>query len=348
MGSLHATEHASLALLPLFALCDRNDLGGISFTRHQETGLATVFLYDGHPGGVGLAERAFDVIDDLFDRVLALVRDCPCEEGCPSCIHSPKCGHGNTPLDKLGAIQLLEHLTGGEELKGDPLLASAQFGQAGNAQTKPLQKDPSKPTKAPKEKNRHRSRLADIEGLDIVVFDLETQLSAEEVGGWHNAHLMRVALGVIYEHRQKRYVTYHEEHVPELIERLEKSDLVVGFNQKRFDYAVLAGYAGLDFRSLPSLDLLEVIQQQHGFRVSLGSLASATFDVGKTADGLQSLQWWKEGKLKEIEHYCRMDVELTLRLLLHTLEKGYLLLERRQGQEKAKLPLDLNISAYMA
>ncbi|MCB2199235.1 DEAD/DEAH box helicase [bacterium] len=339
MGSLHATEHASLALLPLFALCDRNDLGGISFTRHPETGGATVFLYDGHPGGVGLANRAFEVLPELFEAVLKLVEECPCEDGCPSCIHSPKCGHGNQPLDKQGAIRLLQHLTGGDKLEADPELAWTTFGTEGAAQTVPLQKKSIASSKEEAAEEPWVSRLPLIEGKDIVVFDLETQLSAEEVGGWHNAHLMRVALAVTYESKEDAYVTWMEDDVPELIERLEQADLVVGYNHKRFDYAVLSVYSGTDLRGLPSLDLLEEIHNRHGFRVKLGDLGKATLGAAKSADGLQSLQWWKEGKIDEIEKYCRQDVRLTWELFRHALEHGELLVDRFD-QGAVRLPLD--------
>ena len=111
-GGLHAVEHACIALLPLLAMCDRNDIGGLSTERHHDTGLAQVFIYDGHPGGVGLAEKGFALIEQLWEMAIRHVQECPCEAGCPSCIHSPKCGNGNEPLDKRAAIRLFELLLG--------------------------------------------------------------------------------------------------------------------------------------------------------------------------------------------------------------------------------------------
>ncbi len=109
-GALHASEHAAISLLPLVALCDRGDVGGMSFPFHPQVGSGAVFLYDGHPGGIGIAARAYAELPELLGRVLELLRSCPCDEGCPSCVQSPKCGNCNRPLDKAGAAWTLELL----------------------------------------------------------------------------------------------------------------------------------------------------------------------------------------------------------------------------------------------
>jgi DEAD/DEAH box helicase domain-containing protein len=110
MGGIHAMEHAAISMFPLFALCDRNDIGGISTPQHEQVCKACVFIYDGHPGGVGLSHRAFDLIIELMQKTLSLVEGCGCIEGCPSCIHSPKCGSGNKPLDKDACVLVLRLL----------------------------------------------------------------------------------------------------------------------------------------------------------------------------------------------------------------------------------------------
>jgi DEAD/DEAH box helicase domain-containing protein len=109
-GGLHAVEHAAIGLLPLFAMCDRWDIGGLSTPHHPDTGTALVFIYDAFPGGVGIAEKGFDLLGDLWRATHDAVRDCPCEDGCPSCIQSPKCGNNNEPLDKAAAILILAEL----------------------------------------------------------------------------------------------------------------------------------------------------------------------------------------------------------------------------------------------
>ena len=111
-GGLHATEHAAIALLPLFALCDRNDIGGVSTPFHPDTGKAQIFIYDAYPGGIGIAEKGFDIIAELWAATLKAIEECPCQSGCPSCIQSPKCGNNNEPLDKQAALILLRGLLG--------------------------------------------------------------------------------------------------------------------------------------------------------------------------------------------------------------------------------------------
>jgi DEAD/DEAH box helicase domain-containing protein len=107
LGALHATEHGQIAVLPLLAMCDRWDIGGLSTNVHFQTGRPTIFIYDGYPGGVGIARRGFELFERLVADAAKLIGECPCAEGCPSCVQSPKCGNLNEPLHKAGALELL-------------------------------------------------------------------------------------------------------------------------------------------------------------------------------------------------------------------------------------------------
>jgi len=110
LGALHAAEHSLIALLPLWAMCDRWDIGGLSTNVHYQTGRPTIFVYDGHTGGVGITERGFERFRDWAEDTTRLLQRCPCAAGCPSCVQSPKCGNLNEPLDKAGARLLLERM----------------------------------------------------------------------------------------------------------------------------------------------------------------------------------------------------------------------------------------------
>jgi DEAD/DEAH box helicase domain-containing protein len=110
LGSLHAAEHAQIAVLPLIAMCDRWDIGGLSTASHHQTGRPTIFIYDGHPGGVGLTRAGYAAFERLVDDARRLISECPCRRGCPSCVQSPKCGNLNEPLAKHGALELLERM----------------------------------------------------------------------------------------------------------------------------------------------------------------------------------------------------------------------------------------------
>ncbi|HVT59399.1 MAG TPA: Zn-binding domain-containing protein [Thermoanaerobaculia bacterium] len=460
LGSLHAAEHAAISLLPLLALCDRGDIGGISYPFHTEVGCGAVFIYDGHPGGVGIAERGFEELELLLSRVLALIGACGCEKGCPSCVQSPKCGNGNRPLDKAGAAHLLRLLLGLEEPLPAPSPAAAAeeiapdqeglLARASPAATSPVApavdpssrwavsppaplEAPSPPSLSPEElvppeflvrpelrarpavaersevvaAGRHPAgvdarhspssprslsvpagrarwpsslrppsdldfeprpaaereseprrrraevlfaaapppalRLGERHGANpcTVLFDLETLRSAAEVGGFGQCHRMGVAIGVACFLEEGRFEIYAEPQVPALARALRQATLVVGFNVKRFDYRVLAAYTGEDFScSLPTLDLLEEVRARLGFRVGMGHLAQETLGLAKSADGLQSLEWVRQGRLDLVTDYCRHHVEILRDLYLHGRRERSLLYRDRRRDVRLRVPVE--------
>ena len=146
---------------------------------------------------------------------------------------------------------------------------------------------------------------------NVVYFDLETQRSADEVGGWARIGRMGMSVAVVYSSARDEYRIYSEKQVEDLLRELQRADLVVGFNNLRFDYEVLHAYTPLDLRQLPTLDMMVDLEERLQHRLSLEAIATATFGVEKTAEGMQAIQWYKEGKLLEIAEYCCYDVKIT-------------------------------------
>ena len=172
-----------------------------------------------------------------------------------------------------------------------------------------------------------------------MLFDIETLRSAEEVGGWDKAHRMGIALAVVCHLEEGRFECFREERARELAATLKSARLVVGFNSRRFDYAVLGGYTGEEYsRTLPTLDLLDSMVERLGRRVSLDHLTRETLGAGKSADGLQSLRWVKEGRFDLIEEYCRRDVELLRDLYLFGRREGYVIVAQKSG--RIRVPVD--------
>ena len=147
---------------------------------------------------------------------------------------------------------------------------------------------------------------------DIVYFDLETQRTANDAGGWARKGDMRMSVGVIFSTATARYEVFGETQVNRLVERLRRADLVVGFNILNFDYQVLMGYTILDLvAELPTADLMADMERRLGHRLGLDTIAHATLGIQKTAVGLDAIRWWREGRILEIAEYCCFDVKVT-------------------------------------
>lgn len=174
---------------------------------------------------------------------------------------------------------------------------------------------------------------------NIVYFDLETQKSADEVGGWGNIRDMRMSVGVTYSTARGGYHVYGEDDVQPLMDELMRADLVVGFNTERFDYEVLSGYSPFfDPGQLRSLDMLIELKKQLPHRLSLDAVATATLGIEKTSEGLQAIQWWRQGRLLEIAEYCCFDVKITRLVYEYGRAHGRLHYRNRFG-EKGAVPV---------
>ena len=322
MGGIHALEHAAISMFPLFALCDRNDIGGISTPYHEQVCKSAVFIYDGHPGGVGLAHKAFDVIWELLEKTRTLIRSCGCEKGCPSCIHSPKCGSGNKPLDKSACLMILDELLTTEKIEENP---------------EPLDESPED-LEVHVHTQAHENSLIIVsedvlvdqeleektpaKPFKTVVFDLETQKLAQDVGGWNNIPKMLLSVAVTYS-KEDGFMSFREENVDSLVDYLCSADLVVGFNHVSFDYVVLSAYTATNLQGLNNLDLLVDTRARLGFRLSLNHFAEHTLGIKKSGSGLDAARWFRQGKFDLIEKYCRDDVMITSELYEFGRKNGY-------------------------
>lgn len=376
MGSIHALEHAAIGLMPLVVMADRNDFGGISVPLHPQLGYASVFIYDSIPGGAGLCKSAYSSIAHLLNAVLSSIQRCPCDDGCPSCIHSPKCGAGNRPLSKAGAIELLKNLLEDSGL-GEELENSLVISPAPDRLMQVLKKDrKNNKEKLPDNEHKPDNKKYDAKAENFfeklarngnfsksapnskvypksapekfVVFDVETRRSAKEVGGWNNADKMGISVAVLYENINNSFTAFEQEELDLFFQKLADADLVIGFNSFRFDYAVLNPFVEISsmhhlprLNTLPGLDLMQCILNSSGIRISLDNLCQATLHSKKSASGLQALQWWRTGEMEKIKSYCQKDVQLTRDLYLHGLNTGEVFYTNKAGK-LVRIPVDFS------
>jgi DEAD/DEAH box helicase domain-containing protein len=260
-------------------------------------------------------------------KTLAAVRDCPCETGCPSCVHSPKCGSGNRPIDKQACLAVLAGL----------------LEESGKTITIPARQIVSVAEKYAVYTDLQQNSIPFTLPEKYGVFDVETRRSAQEVGGWHRADRMGISVAVLYDGREDRFFSFEEHETDRLLDHLFSLELVIGFNNKRFDNQVLSAYTSSQLTRLPSLDILEEITAQLGYRLSLDRLAEYTLGVKKTGNGLLALQWFEQGRMDLLEKYCQKDVEITRDLFFYGLRRQHLLFRNKAGKV-VRLPVDFQKS----
>ena len=351
MGGIHAMEHAAIGIMPLLVMTDRNDLGGISIPFHDQVQTAAVFVYDAVPGGLNLCRQAFEKADLFIRQTLAAIADCPCDIGCPACVHSPKCGSGNRPIDKQASLEILQQLIA--PVPGSPAVPAPVIHDfvPDPDLGEDLQKEQTILSAGGSEKTRNQFSIQIEEArkpfpaetrndpfLRYGVLDIETRRSAAQVGGWNRAEKMGVSCAVLYDAQSGQFHDFSQDQVESLCTHLAQLDLVVGFNLIRFDYKVLAGLCDFDFHGLPTLDILVKIYAVLGYRLSLDHLAQNTLGTQKSADGLMALQWWQQGQVDKIVAYCTQDVQVTKDLYLFGRDNRFLLFTNKAGH-KVRVPV---------
>ena len=171
--------------------------------------------------------------------------------------------------------------------------------------------------------------------MDIVYFDLETQRTANDAGGWDRKADMGMTVGATFSTRSNEYKIFGEKAVHDLVTQLQQADLVVGFNLINFDYEVLMGYTVIDLaHSVPTLDLMVDLEKILGHRVGLDSVAQSTLGVGKTADGLDAIKWWREGRHLDVARYCCFDVKVTRLVHEYGMANGHIFFHDRLGRKR--------------
>lgn len=300
MGALHAAEHAAISLIPVLAVCDRGDIGGISLPLHPQLGCGGVFVYDGHAGGVGIAARAFDRLPELLDRVIDLLAGCDCATGCPACIQSPKCGNGNRPLDKSGALRALRILRGRERPLGE-------WGEAGAVVV--AQEPPA----------RRSSALA-AEAARTLLVRLQPGAAPGELAAVAVHHL-----------ESGRSELLDPADRDGLRERARGATRVVGLELAATD--LLAG-SGAE-----AIDVLAIVESALGRRLSFSHLAQHTVERSLAARAFEVRQWLAAGEVERLERACLADLDTLRALYLHGRVHGHVLYRDAEGRA-LKLPVD--------
>jgi len=298
----HTLVHAVLTGLPLLLLQEANGVRGGVY--EGTTGWEAVFS-DAHAGGNGTCAFVYQAYERVLRVALHVLLHCDCVHGCSRCVATLRCDtcERDGRMQRQAGVQLLQRLLG----ETVPTFASVAAGAAPQQAQRP----------------RH---------LYLV---LSTQKSAEEVGGWQHKHLLGLAVAVTYDTQEERYHVYTAETVAALLASLRAADLVIGFNTHDFDYQVLQPYTEVPLVPLPTLAVLDAVQDALGFRLSLRHLVQETLAIERPDDSRDTLQWYQAGDRERIVQQCRRDLELLRALVRYGAETGTLCYRDHAGVRTA-------------
>lgn len=309
--AVHTLVHAILVALPLLLVDDATSIRGGIYDHQGGTGMEAVFV-DEPAGGNGVSALIYRVHERVLRVGLHMLLHCDCDHGCPRCIAAQPCATctHNTALERQAGIALLQSML--EEVV--PTLEAVRPASTVEA-AGPLSRDGRT--------SRH------------IYLSLTTQKSAEDVGGWQHKHLLGLGVAVTYDTQDKHYRVYTTETVEALLASLRQADLVIGFNLRDFDYQVLQPHAATPLATLPTLAILDEVQKNLGFRLSLSHLVHETLGIDRPDDSRRTLDWFREGERDRIAQHCRRDVELLRALVQHGTTTGSLLYRDHSGKRGA-------------
>ena len=298
--------------------------GGMDRLEREGAAVPVAVFVDQQAGGNGVSTCLYRAHDRALRIGLQLLLQCDCEQSCDRCVarqDCDACGVAEAP-DRHAGIRLLQRMLG----EVVPPLSSVQPHADGT-----LPRTSRQPNRA----QRH------------IYLGLTTQRSASEVGGWQHKHLLGLAVAMTYDTADERYRVYTAESVEALLHSLQEADLVIGFNLRDFDYQVLQAYTDAPLAALPTLAILDDVQQALGFRLSLSHLVQATLGLERPDDSVQTLRWFQEGAQEPIVAHCRRDLELLCELVGYGTRTGTIAYRDHAGEPRTLL-LDWQATAHHA
>ncbi len=308
--AVHTFTHAILAGLPLLWLDDDMPNASVLLDSENSENVPGVVVFDESAGGNGVSAFLYHTHTPILRLGLQILLQCDCDHGCSRCIMGFTCGvcAQEVPLDRQAGIALLQRLLG----EVAPTLEQVRLPDVTVA-----------------------ARLQEGHRLRHVYLCLTTQKSADEVGGWQHKHLLGLGVAMTYDTQDGLYRVYTAETVEDLLASLRLADLVIGFNLRDFDYQVLQPYTTASLAALPTLALLDAVQEELGYRLSFTHLLQETLGINRPDESLQTLQWFRQGDRNRIVQYCRRDITHLRALVRHGAHTGHVWYRDRTDARQA-------------